>query len=428
MSNINQNSGKYYKQDTKMSSYFRSIVTNQTNTNISVEVENSSARLGGDGTFKLPVSSSPADQAPHGSLRYNDASDSLELKSTLGWRSFNTLDTTDLVRKSELDFRLGQLGRVAWTNDFNDLDNKPPRNILVNNQKSVTLDTNGLLRFTGGGEVGNSQLVRQGYGDWFDGIDLYAPAGFEWVQLNYNNSNYVWVTSQFAGIDVGNHSWQFDATGKLRLPVGGDIVNANGVSVLGGSGASALGDLTDVTLNTPTTGQVLAFNGSAWENTTISTGGGGGANIVAGTGVSYNPTTGLLSIGQNVATTADVTFKTVTADEFISTSTGVPTFRSATNIVLSPLGEVVVESPVSLKQYSSTELDALVVAPGTIAYNQTVNALSIKTNTSWSTLSTFSGNYVDLSNKPDVITKAELKSIVAESVDFADFKARIAAL
>lgn len=40
----------------------------------------------------------------------------------------------------------------------------------------------------------------------------------------------------------------------------------------------------------------------------------------------------------------------------------------------------------------------------------------------------FSGSYDDLSNKPNVIEISSLKTIVADSTDFADFQARIAAL
>lgn len=40
----------------------------------------------------------------------------------------------------------------------------------------------------------------------------------------------------------------------------------------------------------------------------------------------------------------------------------------------------------------------------------------------------FSGSYTDLSNKPSVIEVSTLKTIVADSTDFADFQARIAAL
>ena len=40
----------------------------------------------------------------------------------------------------------------------------------------------------------------------------------------------------------------------------------------------------------------------------------------------------------------------------------------------------------------------------------------------------FSGNYNDLTNKPDSISVTTLKTLVASSTDFADFKSRIAAL
>lgn len=40
----------------------------------------------------------------------------------------------------------------------------------------------------------------------------------------------------------------------------------------------------------------------------------------------------------------------------------------------------------------------------------------------------FSGSYDDLTNKPSVITVSQLKTIVAQSTDFNDFKTRIAAL
>lgn len=45
---------------------------------------------------------------------------------------------------------------------------------------------------------------------------------------------------------------------------------------ISGGGAVTLNDLTDVTISSPSTGQVLKYNGSAWVNDTDATGGGGG--------------------------------------------------------------------------------------------------------------------------------------------------------
>jgi hypothetical protein len=46
-----------------------------------------------------------------------------------------------------------------------------------------------------------------------------------------------------------------------------------------GAGGGSLDDLTDVTITTPSNGQVLKYNGSTWVNGTDSTGGGGGLSI-----------------------------------------------------------------------------------------------------------------------------------------------------
>lgn len=46
----------------------------------------------------------------------------------------------------------------------------------------------------------------------------------------------------------------------------------------GGGGAEALNDLTDVTISSPTLGQVLKYNGTFWVNDTDETGVGGGAS------------------------------------------------------------------------------------------------------------------------------------------------------
>ena len=65
----------------------------------------------------------------------------------------------------------------------------------------------------------------------------------------------------------------------------------------GGGGASALADLTDVALSSPTNGQALVYNATSgkWENQTIGGGGGGGTltsiGLVMPTGFSVSPAT-----------------------------------------------------------------------------------------------------------------------------------------
>lgn len=64
-----------------------------------------------------------------------------------------------------------------------------------------------------------------GTGDLILGGDNYH------IDINHNGSVYVRTSNQ-------NYSWEFDASGNFRLPFGGDIKDSNGVSVLGGGGAS----------------------------------------------------------------------------------------------------------------------------------------------------------------------------------------------
>ena len=45
------------------------------------------------------------------------------------------------------------------------------------------------------------------------------------------------------------------------------------VEIGGGAGASALDDLTDVTISSPASGQVLSYNGSGWVNAASAAGG-----------------------------------------------------------------------------------------------------------------------------------------------------------
>jgi hypothetical protein len=65
----------------------------------------------------------------------------------------------------------------------------------------------------------------------------------DYAQLQSNN-NYLWVENTGVYIDLagegGTNTWTFENRGTLRLPAGGDIIDSNGQSVLGGGGGGVL--------------------------------------------------------------------------------------------------------------------------------------------------------------------------------------------
>ncbi len=115
-------------------------------------------------------------------------------------------------------------------------------------------------------------------------------------------------------------------------------------------GQSNLSQLADVTNSTPTTGQALAWNGSAWAPTTISSGGGGGGSSSSGVfrasaQVEYDASGNLSSvsvlsggisavIATATSTTATVTF-TFTGSTCPPLSTMVYGYQRASNVFVS---------------------------------------------------------------------------------------------
>ena len=76
--------------------------------------------------------------------------------------------------------------------------------------------------------VGYSQLYwdgAPGTGNPFEGSDL-----FTWMYTDGNGITLGYVNAELSK----DYQWRFDTDGKLQLPSGGDIVDSNGTSVLGG--------------------------------------------------------------------------------------------------------------------------------------------------------------------------------------------------
>jgi hypothetical protein len=86
-------------------------------------------------------------------------------------------------------------------------------------------------------------------------------AGITAGPVGKDEDSWVWVDNNGASISTktstDNHIWEFDNRGILRLPVGGDIINNSGQSVLGGGSTSYTPDDTD-NWNDPTVNTISA--------------------------------------------------------------------------------------------------------------------------------------------------------------------------
>lgn len=107
-----------------------------------------------------------------------------------------------------------------------------------------------------------------------DNLQIDSSTGVLDAQMNLNNesiSELTDVTFNSVTLDANNGGGKvlaWDQTLQAFAPV--DQTGGGG-----GGGATALDGLTDVTITSPSSGQVLKYNGSAWINDTDATGAGG---------------------------------------------------------------------------------------------------------------------------------------------------------
>ena len=245
---------------------------------------------------------------------------------------------------------------------------------------SLNYDNAGVLTFNGLGKIGPIENAT--------GIDLYASSGMFWAQLNYDNKNFIGANANGVNVDVlGDdgvtfNTWQFSTSGVLTLPLGGDIVDAAGNSII----------LEPVVLpNTfgsfVVSGQPTITSRSAADTVTLVA----GTNITITTNATNNSITiaasggaGGSSYDQSLNTTDDVAFNTVTASSFVSTSAGVPTLSSATNINLTAANAVVVTaSPLRLASITTEQRDLLTPVNGDMIYNTSTNKFQGYQNGAW---------------------------------------------
>jgi hypothetical protein len=94
-------------------------------------------------------------------------------------------------------------------------------NITMANLLGVGSITPTTINFANGSKIGDIQNINEDNPDADGSIDLYAPDGAKWVQLNYDDINYIGLGYNRAFIEVGGEYWRFNKTGTTDLP--GDL-------------------------------------------------------------------------------------------------------------------------------------------------------------------------------------------------------------
>ena len=114
-----------------------------------------------------------------------------------------TYGAVDLINDQAID------GKKTFLND-----------ITMANLLGVGSITPTTINFANGSKMGDIQNINGGEPDSQGSIDLFAPDGAKWVQMNYGNANYLWINQSSACIDIGNNYWKFNNDGSTELPVG----------------------------------------------------------------------------------------------------------------------------------------------------------------------------------------------------------------
>ena len=158
------------------------------------------------------------------------------------------------------------------------------------------------------------------YGD--SDVDTHLNVSFAGANevLSWNGSDYDWVSN--AGYTNSNVDTHLNRDGTVGV---NSVLSWDGSDYAwieqstGGGGATDLNGLTDVTITTPSSGQVLKYNGSNWVNDTDATGGSGGISgvVVQEEGSDVGTATTINFVGTGVTATFDSGISTV--------SIGIPT-------------------------------------------------------------------------------------------------------
>ena len=126
-----------------------------------------------------------------------------------------TYGAVDLINDQAID------GKKTFLND-----------ITMANLLGVGSITPTTINFANGSKMGDIQNINGGEPDSQGSIDLFAPDGAKWVQMNYGNANYLWINQSSAGIDIGNNYWKFNNDGSTELPGGLNFTDNHAINFI----------------------------------------------------------------------------------------------------------------------------------------------------------------------------------------------------
>jgi hypothetical protein len=120
-------------------------------------------------------------------------------------------------------------GVVSLTTDQTIEGKKTFKNDLIMGTMGggVGINTPTTINFANGSQIGDIQNIFEGNPVKDGSIDLYAPDGAKWVQLNYGNSNYIALDRFGAYFYVGDLEWNFLGNGVTELPGNLNFKNNN---------------------------------------------------------------------------------------------------------------------------------------------------------------------------------------------------------
>lgn len=331
---------------------------------------------------------------------------------------------------SELDGNFTDLdGRVTTLENTADSDGQTltlvGTNLTISGGNTVDIASAGLAdvvedttpQLGGNLDLNGFSITGTGGSSIQESVGVLTIAGTSGVNIRSTGTNNITIGDQGGDVVIGQN-------GKTVQFVAGSTLDFTGATVSGLTVPMSMDDLTDVDTTTapPGVGQVLKWDGSQWEPANDSSGTSGialtdlsvvSASASTSPSLVYNNTTGVFTYtppdltqlganldlnGNNITGTGNINITgTIT-----STSAGVPTITSATDIKLQAGTGAddrveVTQSPLKLANLTTVQRDAKNAENGDIIYNSTTNQTESYENGSWSSLGSSGISLSDLS-------------------------------